>query len=88
MSDVSFSEDAWDEYENLQEKDRRMLKKVNQLIRSIQREGPSNGIGKPERLKYVDGEFWSRRIDKKNRLIYEVSDDRIYITACIEHYDD
>ena len=86
MGNLTFSEQAWRDYQYWQIQDRKTLKRINLLIQSIQRDGPANGIGKPERLKYASG--WSRRIDEKNRLLYELQGGNIYISACIGHYDD
>lgn len=86
MSDLTFSDDAWRHYLYWQTQDRKTLKRINLLIQSIQRDGAANGIGKPEPLKYVPG--WSRRIDEKNRLLYEIHDGTVYISACLGHYDD
>ena len=61
------------------------LKKVRQLIQSIL-ENPSEGIGKPERLKYQFNGYWSRRINKEHRLVYEVQDDKIFIHSVRGHY--
>ena len=86
MSDLTFSDDAWRDYLYWQTQDRKTLKRINLLIQSIQRDGPANGLGKPEALKYVSG--WSRRIDEKNRLLYEMHGETVYISACLGHYDD
>ena len=86
MSDLTFSDQAWRDYQYWQTEDRKTLKRINMLIQSIQRDGPANGLGKPERLKYASG--WSRRIDDKNRLLYEIQDGNVYISACIGHYND
>ena len=86
MNDVMFSPEGWRGYLYWQTEDRKTLKRINLLIQSIQRDGPAAGIGKPEALKYATG--WSRRIDQKNRLLYEVIDGNVYITKCCEHYND
>ena len=86
MSELTFSDDAWRDYLYWQTQDRKTLKRINLLIQSVQRDGPANGLGKPERLKYASG--WSRRIDDKNRLLYEIRNGAIYISACLGHYDD
>ena len=84
---VTFSEIALDEYFAWQTEDRKTLKRINALIRSIQREGLTVGIGKPEPLKYRKG--YSRRIDDANRLEYD-SDGKqgIIILRCKGHYED
>ena len=88
MSDIIWSEDAWADYLYWQEQDRRTLRRVNALIRDVLRNGPSNGIGKPEPLTgNLRGEY-SRRIDEKNRLVYHMEDGRLYIVSCRTHYGD
>ena len=87
MSNVIFSENAWAEYTYLQQLDKKTLKKVNELIRDISRNGALVGSGKPEKLKYSDN--YSRRIDDKNRLVYSMSENGdVVIKSCLGHYDD
>ena len=83
---VSFHEDALQEYIFWQFQDRKTLKKINDLIKDIGRNGAAKGIGKPEPLKHRPG--WSRRIDDANRLVYDVSGDNLYIISCKGHYSD
>ena len=80
------SDEAWDDYLYWQSQDKKTLKKINDLIKSIERDGESVGIGKPEALKGNWSGFHSRRIDEKNRLVYRVVDDVIEILTCREHY--
>ena len=80
------SDEAWDDYLYWQGEDNKTLKKINNLIKSIERDGESRGIGKPEPLKGKRSGFYSRRIDGKNRLVYRVIDDVIEIATCREHY--
>jgi toxin YoeB len=61
--------------------------KINDLIKSIERDGPMKGLGKPEKMKYRKGEY-SRRIDGENRLVYGVSGDTINIISCKGHYEE
>lgn len=68
-----WSDIAWDEYLYWQTQDKKTLRKINDLIKSIERDGVSKGLGKPEPLKHRKA--WSRHIDSKNRLIYDVDDD-------------
>ncbi|MFD1420882.1 Txe/YoeB family addiction module toxin [Lactiplantibacillus songbeiensis] len=82
---IEFLDEAWTEYIDWQNKDRKTLKRINNLIKSIQRDGLGNGLGKPERLKYQDG--WSRRINSKDRLVYAVKDKRLIVVACKNHYE-
>lgn len=63
-----------------------MLKRINQLIKSIERDGALDGIGKPEKLKGNLAGFYSRRIDIEHRLVYTVDDQQISIIACRYHY--
>ena len=83
--DVMFLDDAWDDYLYWQQCDRKILKKINQLIKDIQRH-PFEGIGKPEPLKFDMSGLWSRRINQEHRLIYQVRDDCIAIAQCRYHY--
>ena len=82
---LTWTDFAWKQYEELQEKDKRLIKKINILIKDIKRNG-NEGIGKPEPLQHELSGYWSRRIDNKNRLVYKVSDNQITIVACAIHY--
>jgi len=86
MSKLTFTESGWAEYLYWQTQDKKTLKKINELLRDIDRNNFS-GIGKPEPLKNKEG-CWSRRIDEKNRLVYRVLDGSIEIIQCKGHYDD
>ena len=83
---ITFSLNAWQDYLSWQQQDKKMLKKINQLIKDIQRT-PFEGVGKPEPLKYDLSGFWSRRIDREHRLVYLVQDNEILIYSCRYHYD-
>lgn len=85
MSKFVFSERAWEEYLYWQTEDRKTLKRINLLLKDIERNG-NNGIGKSESLKYCEG--WSKRIDDCNRLVYFIKEDFIEIIQCKGHYDD
>lgn len=88
MSEIIWSDDAWGDYLYWQAQDKRILKRINQLIKDIERNGCLNGIGDPEALKGdLHGEF-SRRINEKDRLVYHMENGRIYIAHCRGHYDD
>lgn len=88
MSEKIWSDDAWDDYLCWQTQDKKTLKRINQLIKDIERNGAMNGIGEPEALRgNLQGEF-SRRINEKDRLVYHIENDRIYIAHCRGHYDD
>ncbi|MGL5806123.1 MAG: Txe/YoeB family addiction module toxin [Xenococcaceae cyanobacterium] len=82
---VCFSEDAWEEYLYWQKTDRKIVKKIHELIKSIKRE-PFTGVGKPEPLKFGFQKYWSRRIDIEHRLVYKVEGDVLYIAQCRYHY--
>ena len=87
MSQIVFAEEAWAEYIFWQSQDRKTVRRINQLLASIEREGPINGVGKPEKLKYQKGAY-SRRIDDANRLVYSVSENQIVVKSCRGHYKD
>jgi toxin YoeB len=80
-----FTEQAWDDYLFWQENDRKLVKRINELIRDIQRE-PFQGIGKPEPLKFGLTGYWSRRVNHEHRLVYKVERDAICIVQCRYHY--
>ncbi|HBP25161.1 MAG TPA: Txe/YoeB family addiction module toxin [Oribacterium sp.] len=77
---------AWDDYLYWQTQDKKILKKINGIIRDIQR-NVFDGIGKPEPLKGDLSGMWSRRIDDTNRIVYYAKDEIIYIVSCKGHYD-
>jgi len=82
-----WSDEAWDEYLYWQSRDKKTLKRINALIKSIERDGAMKGIGKPEPLKYRPG--YSRRIDDNgNRLVYDIKDGKLEIVSCKGHYED
>ncbi|WP_258103163.1 Txe/YoeB family addiction module toxin [Marinoscillum sp. MHG1-6] len=83
---VIFSKNAWEDYTSWLSEDRKILKKINELIKDISH-SPFEGKGKPEPLKYELSGFWSRRIDREHRLVYRVSGEEILIYACKYHYD-
>ncbi len=87
MSEITFSEEGWDDYIYWQTQDKKTVQKINKLLKSISRDGALRGEGKPEKLKHKDGEY-SRRIDKENRLVYEFSEDKITVKTCRGHYED
>ena len=88
MDNLSFTLDGWEEYTAWQTQDKRTLKKINQLIRDILRNG-HEGIGHPEPLKENLSGYWSRTIDEKNRLTYKILDDgKVLIAHCNGHYGD
>ena len=78
-------EKAWEDYLYWQSQDKKTLKRINQLVRDVER-SPFEGMGKPEALVGNLSGFWSRRIDDKNRLIYRINEGFIEILSCKEHY--
>ena len=87
MGKISFSESGWEDYLFWQTQDKKTLKRINQLLQDILRNG-NDGIGKPEPLRGDLSGFWSRRIDAANRLVYRISGDIIEVVSCRYHYDD
>lgn len=77
---------AWEDYLYWLETDKKILKKINDLIKAIDRT-PFEGIGKPEPLQYAFEGCWSRRINHEHRIIYEVENDEFFIAACRYHYE-
>jgi toxin YoeB len=80
-----FSEQAWDDYLHWQKTDRKLLEKVNTLIKEISR-SPFSGIGKPEPLKNALSGYWSRRINDEHRIVYKISDGSMLIAQLRYHY--
>jgi len=84
---IIFSQNAWEDYLSWQVDDKKILKKINTLIKDVQRT-PFSGIGKPEALKFDLKGFWSRRIDREHRLVYQANENEVLIYSCRFHYDD
>ena len=82
-----WGESAWEDYCYWQTQDKKTLKKINALIKDIQRDAFS-GLGKPEPLKLNLSGWWSRRIDDENRIVYKLIDGNIIIASCKGHYED
>lgn len=82
---LKFTEDAWQDYCYWQSQDKKTLKRINTLIKEIQRD-PFAGIGKPEPLKYDFQGAWSRRIDAENRLIYMLVESGVAFLSFKDHY--
>ena len=80
-----FTPDSWQDYLYWQKNDRKILKRINELIKDVQR-SPFEGIGKPEPLRHQLWGCWSRRIDQEHRLVYEITESEIRIIACRFHY--
>lgn len=84
---VLWHESGWDDYIWWQSRDKKILKRINALIKDMQRT-PYEGLGKPEPLKENLTGWWSRQIDEANRIVYRVKDNALVIAACRNHYDD
>lgn len=82
---LSWAEKAWEDYLYWQATDKKMIKRVNALIKDILRH-PFDGIGDPEPLKHHWSGYWSRRMDKEHRIVYKATDEALYIVQCRYHY--
>lgn len=82
---LAWSSRAWNDYLHWQKTDKQKLKRINTLIKDCLR-NPFEGIGNPEPLKHELQGFWSRRIDKEHRLVYNYSEEELLIVACRYHY--
>jgi len=80
-----FSEQAWQDYLHWQKTDKKIVRRINSLIKEITRD-PFDGIGKPEPLKHALAGYWSRRIDDTHRIVYKVSENSILIAQLRYHY--
>lgn len=87
MNKIVFTEQAWQDYLYWQGQDKKTLKRINQLLQDISRNGNA-GMGKPEPLKHNFAGYWSRRIDEVNRLVYRITDGTIEVLQCRGHYQD
>ncbi|KEQ00695.1 MULTISPECIES: Txe/YoeB family addiction module toxin [Snodgrassella] len=82
---IAWASVGWEDYLYWQKTDKKMLQRINTLIKEICRD-PFTGIGNPEPLKHNRSSYWSRRIDKEHRIIYKIVDDSLYIIQCRYHY--
>jgi toxin YoeB len=80
-----FSDQAWDDYLYWQTQDKKMLERINKMIRETQRT-PFEGLGKPEALKHALSGFWSRRITEEHRMVYKVEEDGLLLAQLRYHY--
>ncbi|HIJ57814.1 MAG TPA: Txe/YoeB family addiction module toxin [Deltaproteobacteria bacterium] len=80
-----FSDHAWEDYLYWQQTDKKILGRINTLIKDIKR-NPFEGIGKPEPLKHALSGYWSRRINEEHRIVYKASSDSIHIVQLRYHY--
>lgn len=81
-----WDEQAWAEYLRWQQEDKRILARINELLKDIARNG-NEGIGKPEPLKHGFQGYWSRRITAEHRLVYRIHEDEVRIAQCRYHYE-
>lgn len=80
-----FSDEAWDDYLYWQQQDKRLVRRINELIEATKRD-PFSGIGKPEPLKHAFAGFWSRRITDEHRMVYKAERDALLIAQLRYHY--
>jgi toxin YoeB len=80
-----FTQQAWDDYQHWVKADKRVLRRLNELIKATARD-PFEGIGKPEPLRHQLQGYWSRRISDEHRFVYTVCEDDLIIVACRFHY--
>lgn len=84
---ITWTSKAWEDFVEIQSRDKKSVKKIIELIKDIERNG-YKGIGKPEPLKAGLSGYWSRRIDTKNRIVYKIDGDTVKIVQCGTHYGD
>lgn len=84
---ITFQQNGWEDYLYWQSQDKKTLRRINQILQDIVRNG-HQGIGNPEPLKGDKSGWWSRRIDGKNRLVYRIAGERLEIAQCRNHYDE
>lgn len=82
---LTWSDSSWDDYLYWNQTDKQLFKKINTLIKEIKRT-PFEGTGKPEPLKYELAGCWSRRLNHEHRLVYEVTEQGLFIVSCKYHY--
>jgi toxin YoeB len=82
---IIFSEHAWEDYLYWQRSDKKILRRINKLIKEVMRT-PFQGLGKPEPLKHSLSGYWSRRINDEHRIVYKVSEEAIHIAQLRYHY--
>ena len=82
---ILFTDESWEDYIYWQSTDKKILKRINELIKDIKRD-PFSGIGKPEPLKFQLQGCWSRRIDQEHRIVYEFCKNELRIISCRYHY--
>ena len=85
---ILFTDTGWEHYTEWLGQDKKIIKRINQLLKNIDRDGALQGIGKPELLRHNKSGLYSRRIDEVNRLVYEIYDNQIIVKSCKGHYED
>ncbi|MCX8588002.1 MULTISPECIES: Txe/YoeB family addiction module toxin [unclassified Gilliamella] len=80
-----FSDESWNDYLYWQATDKKMIKRINELLKDISKT-PFSGVGKPEALKFNLSGYWSRRINSEDRLVYKIENNCIIILSCRYHY--
>ena len=88
MRSIVFEGHTWETYEKLRQKDKIMHKNLCKILKQLQRDDPMQGYGHPEALKHTLSGLWSRKLSKKDRLIYNFTDESIHIFAIGGHYGD
>jgi len=83
----AWTDEAWEDYLRWQALDKKTLKRINAVLKDIDR-SPFSGIGKPEPLRHTRQGYWSRRIDEANRIVYKIENDQMIIVQCGTHYND
>jgi toxin YoeB len=83
----AWTDEAWEDYLYWQAQDKKTLRRINNILKDIDRQ-PFSGIGKPEPLKDNRQGYWSRHIDAGNRIVYKVESEQIIIVQCGGHYED
>jgi toxin YoeB len=83
---LSWSEHAWEDYLYWQTADKKLLKRINALIKDIQRHPFTGMVGSPEPLRHNWAGYWSRRISREHRLVYKATDNAIFVVQCRYHY--
>jgi toxin YoeB len=83
---LTFSPNAWEDYLYWQQHDKKILQRINVLIKEVER-NPFVGVGKPEPLRFDMKGFWSRRINREHRLVYRAVENAVEIVSCRFHYD-
>ena len=80
-----FSDQAWEDYQHWQDTDKKVIRRIHELLKDIKR-NPQSGIGKPEPLRHALAGWWSRRIDQEHRLVYRVTEQGILLAQMRYHY--